>query len=115
MNELTDIIRKIAVDAVSAVLKPMSIQTGIEQPDNQVQLEQTLNIKPSEQDSITVKIEDLDIKNVQITGEIDGEEVTGTLNFKADNGTIKFKRLLQEGDYVQVLKHNGMHKYRVII
>lgn len=114
MNELTDAIREVAVDAFQVKKKPMTIQTGIIQGDD-VQLNQQLKVTPSEQDSIKVKIESFELNNVQVTGTLNGEAVSGVLNLKSEDGKIKFKRIFDDGDYVQVLKHNGQHKYRIII
>lgn len=114
MNELTDILREVAVDAYHVNKKPMTLQTGIYQGGD-VQLNSQLIVTPSEQDSIKIKIENLELNNVEVSGTLNGEAVSGTLNLKTQDGTIKFKRIFEDGDAVQVLKHDGQHKYRIII
>lgn len=99
MKDFISLLQRIAKQSVNEGLKPMSIQTGIMENEEEVKLDQALTVKPTLPGIYS------DGLKVQVEGELNGEQVTGELNIKVS---------LQSGDAVKIIKEDGTNKYFVI-
>ncbi len=99
MRDFISLLQKIAAQSVNEGLKPVSVQTGIMENEEEVRLDQTITVKPTLPGIYSEGLK------FQVEGELNGEQVSGELNLKIS---------LQSGDIVKIIKEDGTNKYFVI-
>lgn len=98
MKDWIGLFHKITESTITNGVKPVTVQTGIMENSSEVNLDQSLSVKPT-----LPKIFEDGI-DVHIEGTINGESVSGDL---------VLTRSLKQGDKVKIIKEDGSNKYYV--